>query len=157
MFAKCSFPFYLWQMFTIWKVLGNLKFSNKLQCSPIHTHITSLASDQQPSNIKTFYELLDLRRQIQKIFLLLVQHAMADHFQFWAKIWLCSNWLLWNEWVCNSVNANKTFSFSSSNMHLVSIKISFETESCKEVFRFSLKFRVYDFREETGVGEVASE
>ena len=54
MFAKCYFPFYLWQMFTIWKVLGNLKFSNKLQCSPIHTHITSSASDQQPFYIKSF-------------------------------------------------------------------------------------------------------
>ena len=155
MFAKCSFPFYLWQMFTIWKVLGNLKFSNKLQCSPIHTHITSLASDQQPSNIKTLYELLDLRRQIQRKFLLLVQHAMAGHFQFWAKILLCSNWLLWNEWVCNSVNANKTPSFSSSNMHLVlgSKKITFETECCMEVFQFSLEFRVYDFREETREGK----
>ena len=48
------FPLSLWQILTIWKVLGNLKFSNKLQCSPIHTHITSSASDQQPFYIKSF-------------------------------------------------------------------------------------------------------
>ena len=52
--CRMLFPLSLWQILTIWKVLVNLKFSNKLQCSPIHTHITSSASDQQPFYIKSF-------------------------------------------------------------------------------------------------------
>ena len=35
---------------------------------------------------------------------------------------------------------------------LGSMKITFEIESCKEVFQFSLEFWVYDFREEMGEG-----
>ena len=36
---------------------------------------------------------------------------------------------------------------------LGSMKITFEIESCKEVFQFSLEFWVYDFREEMGEGK----
>ena len=65
--CKMPFPlFYLWQILTIWKVLGNLKFSNKHQCSPIHTHITSLASDKQPFNMKIHTQIqIQIHTQIQ--------------------------------------------------------------------------------------------